>query len=349
MSYRTWTTVFILSFPLATAVKAEDIRDYDRLFESHTTLKVSVEAPFLMLTRERPDEEEASGKFRFEAEDGSDMEFDVAVRTRGKNRHDREICSFPPIRLNFKKSQTKGTLLDKQDKLKLVTHCENGSERYEQALLREYLAYRILNVLTERSFRVRLLRISYVFTDRDRQIETYAFFIEHSERLGKRIGAESVALERVAVGDIRPVNLNLASVFQYFLGNTDFSPIATAPGEDCCHNQALFAPQDGPYYTVPYDFDRTGWVNAPHAVPNPRFRLRSVRERLYRGRCVNNEHLATSLQLFRDRRADIEALIAEQAELEPATRRHLRNYSDQFYKIINNPRRVERNLVKSCK
>ena len=137
-------------------------------------------------------------------------------------------------------------------------------------------------------------------------------------------------------------------MFQYFLGNTDFSPIAAAPGDDCCHNQSLLAPETGKYYTVPFDFDRTGWVNAEHAVPNPRFRLRSVQERLYRGRCVNNEHLRKTLQLFRDRRGDIEALLDEQAELRPVTRRYLRSYCDDFYEIIDDPERLERRLIRSC-
>ena len=317
--------------------------------ECACTLNVSIEAPFGMLTRKRPDEEEADGKFRFEAEDGSTVEFDVALRTRGNNRRDRKICSFPPIRLNFKKSQTKGSLFHKQDKLKLVTHCENNSERYEQAVLREYLAYRILNVLTDTSFRVRLLRISYVFTDRDRQIASYAFLIEHKDRLSKRIAADPLAVERVAVRDIRPADLNLTSVFQFFLGNTDFSPVATTPDEDCCHNQALFAPEDGLYFTVPYDFDRTGWVDPPYAAPNPRFRLRSVRERLYRGLCVNNAQLDTTLQLFRAHRGDIAALIDDQAELLDHTRRKLREYTDSFYRIIDDPDRVERNIIKSCR
>ncbi len=348
MSYRNLIAVIVLSLPPAIAVDAKDIRDFDPLFDSHETLNVSIEAPFVMLTTRRPDDEEAPGTFRFTAEDGSTVELDVAVRTRGNNRRNRKICEFPPIRLNFKKSQTKDTLFHKQDKLKLVTHCVNGSRRYEQAVLSEYLAYRVLNLLTDVSYRARLLRITYRYTDRRQKMETYAILIEHKERLGKRLGASPLAVERIAVGDIRPADLNLASVFQFFLGNTDFSPIATAPDEDCCHNQALLAPEEGLYFTVPFDFDRTGWVNAEHAAPNPRFGLRSVRERLYRGRCVNNEHLTATLQLFRDRRADIEALIDEQAGLRSATRSYLRGYSDDFYTIIDDPALVEEELVKSC-
>lgn len=348
MSYRAWTTKLILLFPLVIAANAKDIRDFDPLFASNDTLDVEVEGPFSLLTRERPDEEELPGKFRYSADDGSLIEFDVVIRTRGNNRRDREICRFPPLRLNFKKSQTKDTLFDKQDKLKLVTHCQSNTKRYDQAVVSEYLAYRVLNVLTDVSFRARLLRIKYVYTDSNREIETYGILLEHKDRLGKRIDGKPLAVERVAVSDLRPADLNLASVYQYFIANTDFSPVATAPDEDCCHNQALFASEQGKHYTVPYDFDRTGWVNAPHATPNPRFRLRSVRERLYRGRCVNNELLDTTLQLYREHRNDIEAVVNDQAELARNTRSHLLGFIESFYKTIDDPKRVEQRIIKKC-
>jgi hypothetical protein len=178
----------------------------------------------------------------------------------------------------------------------------------------EYLAYRIFNVLTDASYRVRLMKMTYVFTDRSTEIESYGIFIEHDDRLSKRINGEPVETERVAVDTIRAPDLNLASVFQYFVGNTDFSPKATAPDEECCHNQSLFTSEDGPYYTIPYDFDQSGLVDAEHAAPNPRFGIRTVKVRLYRGRCVNNELLPETLQQFRDSRASIEALVTNQAE-----------------------------------
>jgi len=286
--------------------------------------------------------------FRFRTDDGSVVELDVAVRTRGKNRRDRETCRFPPIRLNFRKSQTKDTLFHKQDKLKLVTHCQTNSRRYEQAVISEYLAYRVLNLFTDRSYRARLLRITYLYTDASREVETFGILIEHKDRLSKRLDAKPVATEKVSVRAVQPEDLNLTSVYQYFVSNTDFSPIASIPNADCCHNQALFAPKEGLHYTIPYDFDRTGWVNAPHATPNPRFKVRSVRVRLYRGRCVNNDYLDTSLNAFRERRGDIEALVKEQPELSDRAREYLLKFSDDFYKIINEPKKVERNMVKKC-
>ncbi len=335
-------------FSLTIAVGAQDSKDHDPLFASHDILEVEIEAPFLTLARERPSEDEVDGKFRYVTDEGSAVEFNIRVRTRGHFRRDKSICTFPPLRINFKKSQTKNTLFDKQDKLKLVTHCRNKVLRYSQSVISEYLAYRILNLLTDTSFRARLARVKYLYTDDDRAIENYAILIEHKNRLGKRIGGEPLRIEKARVSALRRADMNLASVFQFLLGNTDFSPVATTPDTDCCHNQALFTSDDGPYYTVPFDFDQTGFVESPHASPNPRFGLTSVSERLYRGRCVNSDLLPETLQLFADRRNDIEALIRDQKELTPTTRRHLQKYVERFFKVLDKPRRIRNSLVKKC-
>ncbi len=346
MQLKSWTLAIVSLF-LAAAADSKDIKDYDPLFQGHETLEAEVEGPFQFLARERPDEEEADGKFRFTDADGAVVEFDVLLRARGNWRRNPDICRFPPMRFNFKKSQTDDTLFDKQDKIKVVTHCQHNS-RYQQAVVSEYLAYRIFNVLTEYSFRVRLVQLKYVYTDRDETRQSYAVFIEHKDRLGKRIDGEPVEIERTEVESLYPADLNLASVFQYFLGNTDFSPIATAPDEDCCHNQALFTSEEGPYRTIPFDFDQTGLVNADHAAPNPRFGLRTVKQRLYRGRCVNNDVLPETLQLFRDKRAEIVAIVENQAELTSATRRNMLRFIELFYDVIDNPKKVESRLVRKC-
>jgi len=340
------TTLITGLFLLAAATQS--VADVDPLFASHDILEVEIAAPFAMLADERPNEEETAGKFRYTAEDGTLVEFDVAVRTRGRLRRGKETCTFPPLRLNFKKSQTKDTLFDKQDKVKLVTHCRNKARRYEQAVIAEYLTYRIFSLLTDRSFSTRLMRVTYVPTDKGRDMENYAILIESKDRLQKRLDAKPMSIAKVEVSSIRPEDLNLASVFQFFIGNTDFSPVQTAPDEDCCHNQVLFVREGELSYSVPYDFDQSGFVDAPHAFPNPRFRLKSVHERLYRGRCVNNEHLPATLRLFRERRDDIENLIQDQPGLDKAKKRSMLGFVEEFYDTIDSPQQLQRNIVGKC-
>ena len=99
---------------------------------------------------------------------------------------------------------------------------------------------------------------------------------------------------------------------------------------------------------IPYDFDMSGWVDAKYATPNPELRLRSVRDRLYRGRCANNAHIAASVQAFKTRQQEIYSLITDLEPLAPSTKKKLTRYLDGFYKVIDNPKRIESRLVGKC-
>ena len=159
---------------------------------------------------------------------------------------------------------------------------------------------------------------------------------------------KDLEIERTKVSSIQPDQLNLTSVFEYLIGNTDFSPIAGAPDNECCHNYVLFANEVAAIVAVPYDFDQSGFVDAAYALPNPRFKIHSVKQRVYRGRCVNNKYLATSLQALREQRERVYAVVNKQAELTSRTRKDLIDYIDKFYELIDDPRDVERQMYNKC-
>ena len=317
------------------------------LFASHEIVSVTITAPFKQIMFDRFEDEEKQGKFVYtDLESGKEVSLDIGIRTRGRFRRQKEVCAFAPLRLNFRK--TKGTLLAKSDKLKLVTHCRTGSNKYEQAVLKEYIAYRILNSITDWSFRARLLKMRYVESTTGEEVaSTWAFLIEHDDQVAKRIGMKVDDSERTTVDAIDGAHTNLVSMYQYLIGNTDFSPIKGAPGEPCCHNYVLMG-NDTVSISVPYDFDVTGIVAPPHAVPNPRFGLASVKQRLYRGRCANNSRLETTFQTYRDKQQDIYDLVNNMEGLSKGERKRTVRYIDDFYKIINSQRQVNHRIVKKC-
>lgn len=342
--YRTLTAVMFTFLTLSAA--AEMKQAPDPLFQAGEALHMTITAPLATLVRERPKDDYLPGVIQYTEADGTVVELDLEIRTRGHFRH--KTCDYPPLLLNLRKKQTDGTLFDHQNKLKLVIHCDD-SKRYEQVVLREYLAYRILNAVTDMSFRVRLLRVKYFNTEGSGGgEERYAFLIEHKNRLGARYGLEDLRIDRTTVASIQPDRLNLTSVFAFLIGNTDFSPVAGAPDDECCHNYVLFGSSNDPIIAIPYDFDQSGFVDAPYAVANEQFRIRSVRQRVYRGRCVNNEYVGASLQRFRDRRDAIYALVLEQEGLEPRVRKRMIRYIDDFYELIDDPRAVERKIIRDC-
>jgi hypothetical protein len=321
-------------------------QEADPLFQSSEILQVTIEGPFTTLLDEKSKEDYLNGHFRYNEADGSPVEFDLKFRARGNFRHDN--CAYPPIRLNFKTSQTKNTLFHKQDKLKLVVHCSRSAQ-YQQIVLQEYLAYRVLNSLTDLSMRARLLEVTYVDTEEERQSPPrYAFLIEHKDRTAKRIGIKELVVKGTTIAQVNPEILNLTSIFQYFIGNTDFSPIAGAPGDDCCHNYILFQNKGAQITPIPYDFDQSGFVDAPYANPNPAFGLRTVKQRHYRGRCVNNAYVDASIQKFKDEKDAIYSLVADQQEFSDRTRKDLVKFVDKFYKLVEDPSSVQKTLIKRC-
>ena len=317
----------------------------DPLFQDDSALRVEITAPFSRLINERPTDREFQGSFTFKGPEGATVELDLQVRARGKYRHTN--CDFPPLYLNFKRSQVGGTLLDRQNKLKMVVHCKD-SGRYQQSVLREYLAYRILNTLTDRSFQVRLLDVTYVDSEnrRPRMVRS-AFLIEHENRLAERLDLQRLNIFPEKVADVQAGHLNLTSVFQYLIGNTDFSPILGSGGE-CCHNYAMFRTSDGPLMAIPYDFDMSGFVNTPYARPETGLGIDNVRQRLYQGFCENNRHVAASVSGFLQVRDRLNALVADQQGLDESVRQRLASYVDEFYETIGDSQAVDTEILNRC-
>lgn len=338
-----WTSIALLSFLLLVGTSHSQA-----LFESHEVLNVTIEAPLSTLMKVRSDVDYLEGSFGFTDEVGVTQTVDLKLRARGRYRRQKNTCTFPPVRLNFKTAQVAGTLLEDQDKLKLVTHCNSRRKNYEQLVLREYLAYRILEVLTEKSFRTRLLKVTYVDNENSGDsFAKYGFVIEDDDNLGKRIDHSSKKIEALTYTDLAPKQTNLVSLFQYLIGNTDYSLIRGPEDDDCCHNAVPFSAGER-FIPVPYDFDFSGLVDAPYAEPNPRFRLKSVKSRYYRGRCTNNALLPDTIAYFQSKQPEIMGLIEDLTALDNRNRQKVTRYVDDFFADVADEKIVARKLVNRC-
>jgi hypothetical protein len=317
----------------------------DPLFQSQDTLNVEITAPLSTLVRERSETEYLPGVFSYKDVDGTPVTLEIKVRARGNFRH--RNCDFPPVTLNFRKSQVEGTLFDRQDKLKMVVHCKI-TRQYEQSVLREYLAYRLLNSVTDLSFRVRLLQVVWVDSEERRaSMVRSAFLIEHKDRLAARIGLTEQEIESAEITAIEPDHLNLLSMFQYLIGNVDFSPIAGS-NDECCHNYAMFGTSVDALVPVPYDFDFSGIVNAPNAELDTERGVERMGQRVYRGYCRNNDAVEGSVATFEQLRETLYALVGELDQLEPGIRQNITGYMDEFYDVIGDPRQVEQEITGKC-
>ncbi len=321
-----------------------------RLFATTDVLEITLEGPLTTISRDQEGEPEYHPAIlSFTNDAGDPQSVTIELRIRGNYRRQRRVCRAPPLYLNLPKKEVKGTVFEGQDKIKLVSHCQR-QKKFQQFLLKEYLGYRVLNVLTDKSHGVRPLRVNYVDTDREgRQSTHYAFLIEHKKDLARRLGMASPKVSRVQKDALDEAHANLVAVFQYLIGNTDWSMVGGAIGENCCHNVVPLARPDGKYVPLPYDFDFSGVVNAPYAEPNPKLPIKRVRQRLYRGFCTRNEVLEGSFALLNEKKNEIYALYENQPGLDQTTARHVHRYYDDFYATINDPKKVRKRIIKNCR
>jgi hypothetical protein len=265
------------------------------------------------------------------------------VRTRGNFRLRRRTCNFPPLRINFKTKDTENTVFHGEDKLKLVAHCQDNKEEFEQYVLQEYLIYRIYNLFTDRSFRVRLARMTYVDTGSDKEPFTrWGFLLEDDDRMAARNGMDIFEMQGIHPDATDYELVTLLYVFQYLIGNTDWSVSGM-------HNIELMAGETQVPYAVPFDFDWSGLIAAPYARPDPQLPIRKVRDRLFRGYCRTPEELAPVFAQFNAKKDDIYALYRNQAGLDEDYLEKTLKYFDEFYETINDPRKVDREFIRRCR
>jgi hypothetical protein len=253
------------------------------LFDEDAVLEVSLSGPLSTLIENKEAKEELPFVLGV---DGKNI--DVRISARGKSRI--VVCDFPPLRVEFTDESAASTVFAGQHRLKLVTHCKS-SEHTENNVLDEFSAYRIFNVISEAGYRVRLLRITYVDTEgRNRHLDDahYGFLIESDDELAARLGAQTAHLAGVAYARLEPRQTSLVYVFQYLVGNTDWSLVLADGADTCCHNIDVFD-AGGDLIIVPYDFDLSGLVDASYARPARETGINKVTQRRYRGYCKTDE------------------------------------------------------------
>lgn len=315
------------------------------LFQTDTPTEFVLAADFRRLRRDREQEsEEHPAQLLVRGPRGDAVEIPIQVRTRGNFRLRQRTCpDLPPLRLNFPETQPLGTIFDSQDKLKLVTHCRN-SDRSEQDLLEEYLVYRIYNQLTDVSFRVQLARITYLDTSGESDpVRRMGFLIEDDDALGVRLGGIMVDVTRSIPTDFVLDQISLMYVFQFMVGNVDW-------GTGVGHNVRVVN-RNFEYLPIPYDFDWSGFVDAPYAAPNELTEGRhdSVRQRVYWGVCLPGIDYPGVFARFNEAKGAVFSLPWEEIGLTERNAESAVAYLEDFYEIIDDPVRAERAFTRECR
>ena len=277
---------------------------------------------------------------QYQEKDSSYVSISIKAKARGNFRRLKENCKWPPIMLNFpQKEKFKNSIFASQHKLKLVVPCQG-----DEYVIKEWLVYKLYNLITEKSFRARLVQVEFEDSLRQRKTETYyCILLEDEKQMADRNKAELIDKKMIHMEQTNISAFTKMAVFQYMIGNTDWSV-------PYLQNIKLLSlkPNEFPY-AVPYDFDHAGIVNAPYAGAAPELEISSILERVYRGYC-NNDQLSFSetFDLFNKLKDDFYNVYKSCHLLNAKYVKFVTKFLDDFYKTINSSKASESEFKKPC-
>ena len=311
------------------------------LFDSEQVLEMTLSGTFRKLLNDRSEKPVYYPMVvSYKAGDSTTITLPAKAKTRGHFRRLKENCSYPPLALNFYKSDVLNTsVFKKQEKLKLVMPC-----RGDEYVIREWLVYKLYNLVSEKSFKTRLVRIQLDDSSSKKQAAPfYGILLEDEDQLAKRNNAVSVK-RKLQPEQTDPDAFITMAVFQYLVGNTDWSI-------QYMQNIKLLADDSAALVTtvVPYDFDHAGLVDAPYARPAEELEMQSIRQRRYRGYCIKDmKQYDEVIALYNRLKNDIYATYTSCSLLPEKYVKATTKYLDEFYATINDPREVARQFGYPC-
>lgn len=336
------TTILLALLPIFSLAQDTENTNPNRLFSSTVPIDITIQMDMqLVLNDTSEDPQYSAAKLIQKFDDNKIQVLDIKVKSRGNTRRNNSVCEFPPIKLNFKKESTLNTVFEGQDKLKMVTHCQESGDYQNYAIL-EYLAYKAYNLLTDYSYRVRLVNVIYQDTDQNYvDIHKTGFLIEDDDILAERIGGIITERRIWSPDSCEQKTIDLLSLFQFMIGNTDWW-IHTR------HNIDIVSLQNNELIPIPYDFDYSGIINAPYAIPSVQLPIRSVRERFFKGSCKSITEYEKTIDLFNSKNSSIVSLIENADFLDNKFKRTSLKYIEDFYQIINDQSKFNKYLNQTC-
>lgn len=311
------------------------------LFSSNDPLPVRLAVSLSEVKKKTNDSTYIPAVLSFKNDDGAWDSIPVSIRTRGNFR--KKECSYPPLRLKIKKKDAANTLFEGTRSLKLVLPCYTAKSGGD-LVNKEYLCYKLYEPITTFNFRTRLLDITLVERGKREKISMInGFFIEDDDLLAERHQAKAVDETKINPMQLEDTSALRQDLFQYMIANTDFSTTFF-------HNIKVMLTIKGCYIPVPYDFDMSGVVNPPYATIDPRWEIKSVRERVYKGYCRNERVAEYVRQEFIGREENIYSIIdLHQKLLGPKEAESLKKYIGEFFTILKNDRDYRELITAKCR
>jgi hypothetical protein len=315
-------------------------KDSPGLFDSDQVLEITLTGNLRDLLNDRAEDPQLYPmNVAYRAVDSSEVIVNAQAKTRGHFRKLKENCLYPPLSIHFVQNDLlKLSVFKDQDKIKLVMPCQG-----DEYVIREWLVYKLYNLVTPKSFRARLVKINMIDSKGKKMAPPfYAVLLEEEKQMAKR--NSSIALtKKLQPEDTDTPSFLMMSVFEYLVGNTDWSV-------QYLQNVKLIAADSNAIpIAVPYDFDHAGIVNTPYAKPAEELLMSSVRERRYRGYCINNfSKFDSAVALYNRIKTEVYAIYTNCSLLDEKYKKATLKYLDEFYAIINNAGKMKKEFGYPC-
>lgn len=341
----------VLLFPVS--LQAQDVPGPDHvvdtidiyldIFDEEYPMELTLKLDLKKYQREKFRGEYIPAECQYHINDTFKLEHQIRIKARGNFR--RQHCSFAPFWLNIRKADVENPHLQNINRIKVVTHC-NGGRSYADYVLKEYLAYRIYNLLSPVSFRVRLVKMRYVDTGRrNKVIENWAFMIEPEELLAERLQGIAVERDDLSMRHMVAEDMDRVAQFMYMIGNPDYSVYGR-------HNIKVLGVGNygGRGYTpVPYDFDYSGLVNTYYAIPGEELGIESVRERYYLGACRSDQAYQRAMDYLAGHREEILDLVQEFPLIDDKVKKDMVTYLESYFNEAEGRNFIKYRLRSTCR
>lgn len=339
--------LFILVFNLHAQYEPsfeDTVAVYEDLFELDEPLTLTMEFNIKEFRKTRRKDEYHKANMTCHVSESFEVTHPVRVKARGEFRRDE--CTMPPYWINIRYAGIEADSLRDVRKMKMVTRCK-AAGTYRNLVLKEYLVYKIYNLLTPISFNVRLVRLKYIDTGREKKnvSESWGFFIEPEQMMARRLGARMIKSDKLSLRTVNPEMMDLVALFSYMVGQGDYS----VTGRHNLKILALANPPPQGFVTVPYDFDYCGFVDAPYATPGETLGILSVKERYYLGACRDKSIHLKTLEELAEYQDEIVDLIMGFEYLDEDVRNDMVAYIASYFVESERDRFVEAYLDATCR
>ncbi len=318
---------------------------YQGLFSHEEPLYLTLKTDLKKFRRDRRKDTYQDAEMMCQVNENFQVTHPARIKARGIWRLDN--CSYPPFWLNIRYSGLDLDTISDLDirRIKMAIRCRPTAQ-YKNYILREYMVYKIYNLLTPYSFRARLVKLKFIDTSKDDNVtEDWAFMIEPVDLMAARLDGVEVESDVLTIRTVNREIMSMTALFAYMIGNGDISVTGR-------HNlKILTVKPPGPpgFIPIPYDFDYTGLVNTHYAIPQDNLGISSVRERYYLGPCrpdIEQQEAVDKFATYRDR--IIEYIMGFEL-LDLKEREEMVAYIESYFTEASDPRFVDRKLTPTCR